>query len=249
VSKLWDSQYLEVGAKLADNVSTMVAEAGAGHLPVWLTETNAVCHQGVYNDTNAFLNSLWLVNRLGLMAVRGVPFMARQSLIGFNYSLLGNYPYEPLRPHPDYFTTVLYRTLIGNGSIGTTVGTVGRAPSAPSTLEGYSYCGRGGGVVLTLVSLDEDGAQSVAVPTALQSGRRDDYTLTPHWKGDPSAPARDKVTSQVMELNGEVLDVGPDGAVPAMAGRAAGPGDKASVSVPPLSIVFAAFPDAVADGC
>jgi hypothetical protein len=48
--------------------------------------------QGVDGVTNAYLNSLWLVNRLGTMANAGVTVMARQSLVGYNYSLLGNWP-------------------------------------------------------------------------------------------------------------------------------------------------------------
>jgi len=53
---------------------------------------DSICHQGVFNVTNAFANTLWLVDRFGVMANRGTPLMARQSLIGFNYSLLGNFP-------------------------------------------------------------------------------------------------------------------------------------------------------------
>ena len=61
---------------------------------VWLTESDSVCHQGVFGVTNAYLNSLWLVNRLGVLANHNVSVMARQSLVGYNYSLLGNWPVE-----------------------------------------------------------------------------------------------------------------------------------------------------------
>lgn len=80
-SRLWDPAYLAVAGILADNVSAIVRRAG-GKAPIWLSETNSVCHQGIANDTNAFANSLWLTNRLGMMAARGVQVMARQSLIG-----------------------------------------------------------------------------------------------------------------------------------------------------------------------
>ena len=34
------------------------------------------------------------------MANANVSVMARQSLVGYNYSLLGNWPVEPIAPNP-----------------------------------------------------------------------------------------------------------------------------------------------------
>ena len=48
VSRLHDAVYWDVGGRLADNVSAIVAAVN-GSLPVLLTETNSICHQGVYN--------------------------------------------------------------------------------------------------------------------------------------------------------------------------------------------------------
>lgn len=66
--------------------------------------TGCVCifsHQGVNGVTNAYLNSIWLLNRLGIMANANVSVMARQSLVGYNYSLLGPCFYAK----PDGFCT------------------------------------------------------------------------------------------------------------------------------------------------
>jgi hypothetical protein len=231
-----------VAGKLSDNVTAVVnAAAGGKPIPVWLTETNSVCHQGVFNDTNAFLNTLWLVNRLGMMAQRGVPLMARQSLIGFNYSLLGNYPEEPLVPSPDYYATVLYRTLVGGGSI--------EVETSNPRLPMYGYCGKAGGVVATFVSLDESAGHDVAIPAALQTGPRVDYALTPHWTGAATATARERATSRAIDLNGALLQVTAAGGLPAMEGKPAPSGRKGSVTVPPLSVLFSVFPDATHAGC
>ena len=54
----------------------------------------------MFGVTNAYLNSLWLVNRLGVLANHNVSVMARQSLVGYNYSLLGNWPVEVCAPPP-----------------------------------------------------------------------------------------------------------------------------------------------------
>lgn len=230
----------QVAGKLSDNVSKAVATGGGKtSLPIWLTETNSVCHQGVFNDTNAFFNTLWLVNRLGMMAERGVEVMARQTLIGFNYSLLGNYPDEPMAPTPDYFTTLLFRQLVGSGSIPTTSDNV--------LVPTYSYCGRNGGVVMSFVSLDETADHDVAVPSALQPSRRLDYVLTPHWSGDTDANARTRATSRVVELNGSPLYVSAEGKLPSMVGQEAT--NKLSVYVSTLSVVLSFFPDVTANRC
>eukprot|EP01052_Picozoa_sp_SAG31_P010484 SAG31_NODE_575_length_13961_cov_41.577550_6_plen_398_part_00 len=99
IARLWSTEYLDLALVLAQNV-TALARKNAHHASVWLSETNSICHQGVSGATNAYLNSLWLVNRLGLMANNNVSVMARQSLVGYNYSLLGNWPVEQIAPNP-----------------------------------------------------------------------------------------------------------------------------------------------------
>ncbi len=79
----FDPAYHGVVSYLHDRLAGIVGARApqlAGH--VWLSEANSVCHQGTFNVTNAFANSLWLLDRLGLMATAGVQLMARQSLIG-----------------------------------------------------------------------------------------------------------------------------------------------------------------------
>jgi hypothetical protein len=50
-----------------------------------------------HSPRSLYPTSIWLVNRLGIMANANVSVMARQSLVGYNYSLLGNWPVEPIR--------------------------------------------------------------------------------------------------------------------------------------------------------
>jgi hypothetical protein len=63
-SRLWSTKHLDFALRLQGNVSD-IARRGAPGAEVWISESNSVCHQGVNGVTNAFLNSLWLVNRLG----------------------------------------------------------------------------------------------------------------------------------------------------------------------------------------
>ena len=130
--RLWNTKYLDLSQRLSQNV-TNIAKVNAPNAQVWLSESDSICHQGVSGATNAYLNSVWLVNRLGILANSNVSVMARQSLVGYNYSLLGNWPVEPISPNPDYYTTVLFRRLVGNTVLATDLGsTVTSRSSAAS---------------------------------------------------------------------------------------------------------------------
>ena len=52
------------------------------------------------------------LRRYGLMARRGLPMMARQTLVGYAYALLGDLSAN-ISPKPDYFTTLLFKRLAG----------------------------------------------------------------------------------------------------------------------------------------
>ena len=168
VNKFFDPVYHDVVDRLAENMSAIV-QNNAPHLAdkIWLTESNSICHQGVFNVTNAFANSIWLVDRFGIMANRGTQLMARQSLIGYNYSLLGNFPVEPIRAAPDYFTTILWRKLVGHTVLQVAAhDDVGTADANSGLLRSYAYCSAehpGGGVTLALVNLDTANAATTSV--------------------------------------------------------------------------------------
>ena len=78
-SRLWDPAYLDVVLESAAIVDALVRDEAGEDLEVWLTETDSVCHQGVYNYTNRFGNSLWLMNQWGSLAAGLLtPVMQRQ---------------------------------------------------------------------------------------------------------------------------------------------------------------------------
>lgn len=65
-------------SSLVDAVSLRASSTPYNSKQVWLTETNSICHQGLRNGTDAYINSVWLVNRLGLLASRNLTFAGRQ---------------------------------------------------------------------------------------------------------------------------------------------------------------------------
>jgi len=246
VSHLYDPQYWDVAGRLADDISDIVAAFAPGK-PIWLSETNSINHQGVFNVSNAFFNSLWLVNRFGLMAERGTPLMSRQSLIGYNYSLLGNFPVEPIFAAPDYYTTVLFKRLAG-----TTVLPLWRAGGS-GRLRSFAFCsqsGQPGGVMLALVNTDDT---HEATATVELGGDAEIYELSPGWpQNDFKSPPSFRATSRHIALNGNVLSVSLEGDLPSMlprTQRAPAAGQPTKLTLEPLTIMFAVFPDARAEAC
>jgi len=162
-------------------------------------------------------------------------------LIGFNYSLLGNFPAEPIFAAPDYFVTILFKRLMGNAVLQ-----VGLQSTEPSSLRVYAFCSSqyDGGVAVALVNFDEhrNSSASLSLP-----GRWEEYLLSPAWFGDDDAPARSKATSRHVQLNGRLLKLGSNGELPDFS--AVRHPSAASLTVPPLQLAFAVFPEAKASAC
>eukprot|EP00039_Didymoeca_costata_P030406 m.29361 g.29361 ORF g.29361 m.29361 type:complete len:505 (+) comp8094_c0_seq1:160-1674(+) len=238
--KFWNPAYHQVAVDISQDITSIVKKnAPSLANKVWLSEMNSICHQGVYNVTNAFANTLWIADRFGLMSANGVDLMARQSLIGFNYSLLGNFPAEPIFAAPDYYTTVLFNKLTGDNVLELT--------SSSSSIRSYGFCGKEKGFVLMLININQ--TETVEVTLAKNYGSRNDYVLTPHWP-DSSAPApAEQTTSRHMALNGNLLSVSEQGDLPAFEPVTVQPAESEKVKIAPLTMMFAEFPTAQLSAC
>jgi heparanase 1 len=261
VSRLWSTRHLDLALRLQGNVTEIARRAAPG-VPVWISESNSVCHQGVNGVTNAFLNSIWLVNRLGIMANANVSVMARQSLVGYNYSLLGNWPTEPIQPNPDYFTTVLFKRLFGDVVLATTATPSSTGPPATNVTEGgdraraFAFCasesmgvplmrGKNGGAV-SVAMVNFDPKERATFKFDQQLGSHQDYVLAP---GGKPLVASAPWSSRQMLLNGKLLEMNaPTWELPA-AITGQGETNSGGVVLPPLHVGFAVFPAAGAPDC
>jgi hypothetical protein len=261
VSRLWSTKHLDFALRLQGNVSA-IARRSAPDAEVWISESNSVCHQGVNGVTNAYLNSIWVVNRLGIMANANVSVMARQSLVGYNYSLLGNWPVEPIAPNPDYFTTVLFRRLFGDVVLSATATPSAAGPHATNITEGgdraraFAFCGgeslraadgaslSAGAVSVAMINFDPQ--EPATFTFDRQLGVHRDYVLAP---GPDPLVASAPWSSRKMLLNGELLKMSaPSWELPAaMTGE--GKRNAGGVILPPLHVAFAVFPAAGAPDC
>ena len=208
-----------------------------------------------------------------MMAQRGVPLMARQSLIGYNYSLLGNFPAEPIFAAPDFYATVLFKRLAGvrvlplslqlgsehaEGGGGRQQQQQQQQQQAGSKLRAYAYCSAAGAGAaagaVTVVLVNTDGANTVTASVADLGSAVDVYALAPGWDaGDTTSPPLFRATSRKIALNGRVLAVDyGTGALPPMPPRpmpAPAAGEPVRLAVPPLTAMLAVFGEAGSAAC
>ena len=168
------------------------AATAMSDLPLWLSEFDSVCHQGVHNLTDAYANSLWLAHRFGAASkMPRLEYAGRQTLIGYEYALLNA---TTLRPYPDFYTTLLARRLLNSSNL-----TVLDVASDNPTLPTFGFC-RSSDLVLLFVSLNETTALDVDL-----SLPRTDFLMTPHYPPDDCP--RCALTSSDIDLNGHTLTV------------------------------------------
>lgn len=206
-------------------------DAGAPGAEVWLGETGGAQCGGEPGVSDAFAGGFWWVDQLGAMARRGEPVSVRQSLSGASYGLLA----EPtLDPRPDYWSSLLWRRLMG------TIVLDAQVSDPNALLRGYAHCTRSGApgfapgaVTLVAINLSQTHAASVEVPgTSLKGAEA--YVLT----------ASD-LASPVLLLNGTPLAAAADGSPPPLSPVSI----SGALSLPPLSYAFVVLPDAGAPAC
>lgn len=125
------------------------------------------------------------------LARLGVDVFCRQQISADGYGLLD----KALVPHPDFFTAVLYKRLVGATVLNTSVTDNGNPQE--SYVRIYAHCSRTptAGVALVFLNLLGE-AVSVRLPAAMAEGPRKEWHLT--------APA---LSSKVMSLNGVPLQL------------------------------------------
>lgn len=206
-------------------IDTWAAEVeglAAAHAPeaqVWLGESgNAQCG-GEPGVSNTFVSGFWWLDQLGRLARRGQPVLVRQTLSGADYGLIGD---SDLSPRPDFWTSVLFKRLMGPEVLQVSV------EGAP-TLQLYAHCTPDQPGAVTFAWVNVDAEQTFALMPGLDLQM---YAL--------SAPTLDSAS---VELNGEPLVWPEDDTSPTLS-PATGPG-----ILPPRTYGFAVWPDAAAVAC
>lgn len=144
----------------------------------WLGETGHAQCGGAPGLSDAWVSSLWWLDQLGALAKVGVQVQVRQALVGSDYGLLAETDYAP---RPDFWSTVLWKQLMGPEVLQT-------QSSLPQTVRHYAHCHPQQGVTFLWLNL-ADKATSFFFAYPLAKARR--YTLT-----------ADQLTSKAITVNG-----------------------------------------------
>jgi hypothetical protein len=162
--------------------------------PFWVTETaDAACGGNPWAST--FLDSFRYLDQLGRLAKQGVQVVMHNTLDASDYGLLDE---DSLLPRPNYWAALLWRRFMGP-----TVLESGVPIKEGLHLYAHSLRGHAGGVVLLVINNSR--TQSVAVDLSVPSER---YTLTSH-----------SLDSDVIEMNGRELKLGPQDRLPDIVGK------------------------------
>jgi heparanase len=196
-------------------------DAFAPGKPLWLTETaDAAC--GGNPSARTFLDTFRYLDQLGRLAKQGVEVVAHNTLVASDYGLLDD---VTLTPKPNYWGALLWRKLMDTGVLESGI-------PIQSGLHLYAQCLRGtaGGVALLAINNDKVAARLLTVPVA---GAR--YTLS-----------ADDLQGKAVRLNGVVLELGTDDALPDLT---AAPTQAGDMSLGPATITFIALPGAGNQAC
>jgi heparanase 1 len=210
-------------------------EGAAKGKPVWLGESgNAQCG-GEPGVSDAFGGGFWWLDELARLARRGEPVVVRQTLSGSDYGLIDD---ATLAPRPDYWTSVLWRMLVGTRVLDASAG-------GDPLLRFYAHCTRAGAPdqasgAVTLVVVNLDPATGVELNLDAMGGDT----------ADVYALSSSDLSSTSVALTGTTLVAGDDGSLPALApAPAARAGGKLRATFPPASYGFVVLPGAGAAAC
>lgn len=215
-----------------------VEAARDAHAPaaeVWLGETgNAQCG-GQVGVSDRFVAGFWWLDQLGRMARRGQRVVVRQTLSGADYQLIDE---TTLEPKPDYFLSLLFKRLMGEGVLAVD------GPDAAGQIRAYAHCAAAaaglpaGAVTVMALNLDQRHPR-VLTFSGLRGERRRVYLI--------EAP---ELLGSDVTLNGQPLQVAPDGTPPEPEPESVHQDNaRAWIELPPAGMAFVVFPDAGAPAC
>ena len=189
--------------------------------PIWLTETaDAACGGNAWDAT--YLDTFRYLDQLGRLAGAGVRVVMHNTLSGSDYGLLDE---RTFRPRPNYWAALLWYRLMGRAVLDPGL-------SKETGLHVYAHCepAQSGGVSILAINISRDTPHALTLP--LPSGR---YMLH-----------ASRLQSSTVQLNGRVLALGGNDALPEMA---AIPTPAGAVTFPPATITFLAIPSAGNPAC
>ncbi len=205
---------------LSNNFYVKLRDRYEAGKPVWVTEiADAACGGNPWAAT--FLDSFRYTDTLGRLAKQGVAVLFHNTLASSEYGLIEA---STFKPRPNYWAALLWRRIMGRSVLD--------AGASREGLHIYAHCLRGepGGVALLAINNSRSTTTTLAVPSA-----SDRFTLS-----------ADQLQSGDVKLNGTVLTLGSNDALPPILGSKERAG---TVSFVPATITFLAITTASNPQC
>lgn len=248
----------DLAGRLATVASTKAAIPSAAGVKLTLEETAGSSGGGCNGITNRFVAGLTWINTLMTVGRSGFDRVHRQDIVGWSFAFgVSNYALiDPpgwtvgsrlLRPNPDYFTTILWKQLVGRRALATTAH---GAPGDVAKFEANAWCASarspyGAQSVVLAYAVFSATDVALALPPDLAAASSTQFILTATGSGTPYASLQDATVYN----NGRLMGVLPDGSLPAYPIDGASFGPAATVTLPAYSygfLNFAATPAACA---
>ncbi|XP_046553605.1 heparanase-like [Haliotis rubra] len=200
--------------------------------PVWLGETSSCYDSGATGISDRYVAGFLWLDKLGIAARMGLKGVLRQDFYAGNYGLIDHGTFDPL---PDYWSTVLYKRLVGDAVFSV------EASVDNSTIRAYAHCtkpsfsyGYGPGSVTMYFLLPTDNTTSITFPQ-FPNQPVDVFWLTPV----------DGLTSKTVALNNNPLKL-VNNTLPELKPYRTG---RNTVTFPGKSFGFLVFPEADVAAC
>jgi hypothetical protein len=236
---------------------------------LWVGEAGGASGGGRPGLTDSYSSGLWWLPALGEKALSGHSVYCRQDLVGGDYGLLhDDFPWnvasadtaaakQKVITRPDFWSGLLFKRLMGDGVLATTVSAATEAAVSTDTLLSYCHCSRRFAKGLALLMVNPTTANtSVAIEFATVGDSR--WHAVMYELSEGTAPTD-------IKLNGRLLSVTESAAgewlMPSLEGRnistalhheqSAGqqPAAALTVDVEQRSYLFLEFPHANVAAC
>lgn len=194
------------------------------NVPMWLSETSSAYGGGAPELSDRFVAGFLWLDKLGYSASAGLNVVTRQSLFGGYYAMVS----PDLTPNPDWWVSVFYKQFVSEKVL--------TLPTSNNFgyVRLYAHCATKEARIakipaVTIYGMNIDKVEvRVDIPEVVQSGKIVKilfYSLT-----------ADHLQSSEIKLNGEVLNLQPNGHLPPFRSKTLDPTDP--VILPPYSMVF-----------
>ncbi|CAD5122140.1 DgyrCDS10588 [Dimorphilus gyrociliatus] len=206
----------------------VLKETGYEDTPLWLGETSSAFSGGAPGLSDVYVASFFWLDKLGVAAKLGLKKVARQQMLGGHYSLFD----QQMNPNIDYWTSVLYKRLVGSAVFNTST-----VPSKPG-IRAYSHCSSKkywnfpqGSLTFYAVNINNE-------PSHIHFGTESKEMLV------FQLTSASDLKSKYAKLNGKILKY--DGKMPDLKPELI---YDSTIILPPYSLTFSVLPGANIDAC